>query len=64
MKSKISADDYFYISDSMNHYLNSAESKLKDFKELSSMAWKYSKQINQEEKERSSGAISPLADET
>ncbi len=36
----------------MHHYLNSAESKLKDFKELSSMAWKYSKQINQEEKEK------------
>ncbi|HEL1982183.1 TPA: hypothetical protein TY296_001658 [Streptococcus suis] len=64
MKSKISADDYFYISDSMYNYLNSAESKLKDFKELSSMAWKYSKQINQEEKERSAGAISPLAEET
>ncbi|HEL1608516.1 TPA: AAA family ATPase [Streptococcus suis] len=64
MKSKISADDYFYISDSMHHYLNSAESKLKDFKELSSMAWKYSKQINQEEMERSAGAISPLADKT
>lgn len=63
MKSKISADEYFYISDSMHHYLNSAESKLKDFKELSSMAWKYSKQINQEEKERGAGAISPLAEE-
>ncbi len=60
MKSKISADEYFYISDSILQYLKSAESKLKNFKELSSIAWKY----NQEKKERSTGTISPLADET
>ncbi|HEM4282990.1 TPA: AAA family ATPase, partial [Streptococcus suis] len=59
MKSKISADEYFDISDSILQYLKSAESKLKNFKELSSMAWKY----NQEEKKRSAGAISPLAEE-
>ncbi len=57
---KISADEYFYISDSILQYLKSAESKLKNFKELSSIAWKY----NQEKKERSTGTISPLADET
>lgn len=47
---KISADKYFAIVEKLRDYLQSPESPLKDFKELSFEAWKYSTQINEEKK--------------
>lgn len=47
--SKISASDYFSIVDSLKNYLDSPQSELKNFKELSFEAWKYSEQVNKEE---------------
>lgn len=47
---KISADKYFAIVEKLRDYLQSPESPLKDFKELSFEAWKYSTQINEEQK--------------
>lgn len=50
IKSKISAKNYLMIVDNLKSYLNSSSSVLKDFKELSFDAWKYSEQVNQEKK--------------
>ena len=47
--SKISASDYFSIVESLKDYLDSPQSELKNFKELSFEAWKYSEQVNKEE---------------
>lgn len=47
--SKISASDYFSIVESLKNYLESPQSELKNFKELSFEAWKYSEQVNKEE---------------
>ena len=47
--SKISASDYFSIVESLKNYLDSPQSELKNFKELSFEAWKYSEQVNKEE---------------
>lgn len=47
---KISADKYFAIVEKLRDYLQSPESPLKDFKELSFEAWKYSTQVNEEQK--------------
>lgn len=47
---KISADKYFAIVEKLRDYLQSPESPLKDFKELSFEAWKYSTQVNEEKK--------------
>lgn len=47
---KISADKYFAIVEKLRDYLQSPESPLKDFKELSFEAWKYSIQVNEEKK--------------
>ena len=47
--SKISASDYFSIVESLKNYLDSPQSELKNFKELSFAAWKYSEQVNKEE---------------
>ena len=43
---KISASKYFMISEIISKYLKSNKSKLKNFKELSFEAWKYSEQVN------------------
>ena len=43
---KISASEYFIISEVISKYLKSNKSKLKNFKELSFEAWKYSEQVN------------------
>ena len=43
---KISASKYFMISETISKYLKSNKSKLKNFKELSFEAWKYSEQVN------------------
>ncbi|NLL90966.1 MAG: AAA domain-containing protein [Ruminococcaceae bacterium] len=45
---KIPAEDYLDILDKMQDYINSDESTIKDFKELSSEAWK----LSQEAKEK------------
>lgn len=47
---KISADKYFAILEKLRVYLQSPESPLKNFKELSFEAWKYSAQVNEEKK--------------
>lgn len=48
---KISSSKYFKIVERLRAYLMSDESKLKDFKELSFEAWRYSEEVNQEKKE-------------
>lgn len=48
---KISSLKYFEIIERLRAYLMSDESKLKDFKELSFEAWRYSEEVNQEKKE-------------
>lgn len=52
IEAKISSKDYFDIIEKLRTYLQSSESKLKDFKELSSEAWDYSNQVNNETKEK------------
>ena len=52
IEAKIPADKYFDILEKMRAYLQSDESQLKDFKELSFEAWKYSEQINKEQAAR------------
>lgn len=47
---KISAEKYFLIMEGLRDYLRSDESPMKDFKELSFEAWKYSTQVNKEMK--------------
>jgi 5-methylcytosine-specific restriction protein B len=61
IESKISAEKYFVIVEKLRAYLNSEESTLKDFKELSFEAWKYSSQMNEEKKKSLKG--SGLADD-
>ena len=50
IETKIPASKYFEIVEKLRTYLQSDKSKLKDFKELSFEAWKYSEQVNQENK--------------
>jgi 5-methylcytosine-specific restriction protein B len=47
---KISAKKYFIIVEKLRDFLNSEESELKDFKELSFEAWKYSNRVHEEKK--------------
>lgn len=47
---KISANKYFDIAEQLQKYLLSERSTLEDFIGLSYEAWKYSEQVNQEEK--------------
>ena len=62
---KVSASIYFDIVEKLRAYLQSSESKLKNFKELSSEAWNYSNEVNElnkaESKHTQKGA--GLADE-
>ncbi len=65
---KISAEKYFEITEKMRSFLQSEKSSLKDFKELSFEAWRYSNQVNEEkraqqamEEKKSKGAA--VADE-
>lgn len=46
IEAKIPSSKYFQIVESLRSYLQSSESELKDFKELSFDAWKYSEQVN------------------
>lgn len=50
IETKIKADKYFDIVEKLRSYLSSSESILKDFKELSSEAWRYSEEVNRETK--------------
>jgi 5-methylcytosine-specific restriction protein B len=47
---KISAAKYFDIVEKLRAFLRNDVSSLKDFKELSFEAWRYSEQVNQEQK--------------
>lgn len=47
---KIASAKYFEIVDKIRDYLESGASELKDFKELSFEAWRYSKEVNKEER--------------
>ena len=49
IEAKIPSEKYFDIVEKLRAYLQSDASKLKDFKELSFEAWKYSQQVNQEQ---------------
>ena len=51
IEAKIPASKYFDIIEKLRSYLQSDASPLKDFKELSSEAWRYSEQVNQEKKQ-------------
>lgn len=50
IEAKIPSSKYFDIVEKLRNYLQSAESILKDFKELSFEAWRYSEEVNQENK--------------
>lgn len=50
IEAKIAAKKYFDIVETVREYLSSPNSELKDYKELSFEAWKYSNQINAENK--------------
>lgn len=51
LDSKISSADYFKIIEKVKNYLQSPESKWKNFKELSFEAWKYSEEVNKKNQE-------------
>ena len=48
---KISSQKYFAIVEMLKEYLLAGKSDLKDFKELSFEAWRYSEEINQQRKQ-------------
>ena len=50
IQAKIPSSKYFDIIEKLRAYLQSDASQLKDFKELSFEAWRYSEQVNQEKK--------------
>lgn len=58
---KIASSKYFDILEKLRAYLQSSRTDLRDFKELSSEAWKYSEEINEQnrkaEKESEGEAI-------
>lgn len=51
LDSKISSVDYFKLIEKVKTYLQSPESKWKNFKELSFEAWKYSEEVNKKNQE-------------
>ena len=51
IQAKIPSSKYFDIVEKLRNYLQSDASILKDFKELSFEAWRYSEQVNQEKKQ-------------
>ena len=51
IQAKIPSSKYFDIIEKLRNYLQSDASILKDFKELSFEAWRYSEQVNQEKKQ-------------
>ncbi|NLL96974.1 MAG: AAA domain-containing protein [Clostridiaceae bacterium] len=68
IKAKIPASKYFDITEKLRAFLQSKQSSLRDFKELSHEAWRYSEQVNQEQRAASANTTrsvtsSALADE-
>lgn len=64
IESKIAASKYFVVLEKLRAYLQSDKTDLKDFKELSSAAWQYSEEVNEQNKKiekESEGAA--IADE-
>ena len=53
---KIPSGKYFDIVEKLRSYLSNSESGIKDFKELSFEAWRYSEEVNQEKKTQNSKA--------
>ena len=51
IEAKIAASKYFDIVEKLRNYLQSDASELKDFMELSSEAWPYSEQVNEEKRQ-------------
>ena len=51
IEAKIAASKYFDIVEKLRNYLQSDASELKDFMELSSEAWRYSEQVNEEKRQ-------------
>ena len=56
IQAKVPSSTYFDVVEKLRNYLQSDESTLKDFKELSFEAWRYSEQVNQEKKEEKAEA--------
>ena len=52
IEAKVAAATYFDISEKLRSYLQSGDSGLKDFMELSFEAWRYSEQVNEERKKK------------
>jgi len=50
IETKIPSEKYFDIVEKLRAYLQSDASQLKDFKELSYEAWRYSEEVNKEER--------------
>ena len=58
IESKIKSQKYFDIVEKLRSYLSSSESDLKDFKELSFEAWRYSEEVNKQNKAAASQSVS------
>ena len=56
VKAKIPAETYFEIVEKMHAWLQSGDSPLRDFKELSFEAWRYSNEINEENRAAGTGS--------
>lgn len=54
IEQKIASDKYFKIVEKLREFLNSESSEFKDFKDLSAEAWRYSQEVNEENKNISS----------
>lgn len=50
IEAKIAASKYFDIVEKLRNYLQSEASSLKDFKDLSFEAWRYSEEVNEEQR--------------
>lgn len=50
IETKISSDKYFEIVEKLRVFLNNETSQFKDFKDLSAEAWRYSQEVNEENK--------------
>lgn len=56
IEAKIPSEKYFDIVEKLRTYLQSDASRLKDFKELSFEAWRYSEEVNKEERAKKARA--------
>ena len=57
IQQKTTASDYLKIVEKLRAYLQSGESELKDFKELSYEAWRYSEEINEKKRKERNKTI-------